>query len=287
MKNVPGIGLFRLAGTLESGSCADEGRTDSMTAVVALGRRFLPRGWKDFGRQLAIWFGFLIVYQVARGLAGHDRTLAIAHGHWVINTEDRIGDLVEISAQKVAASSQWLEFAVSWTYWMSEFTVLGFALLWVYLRRNEHFRRFRNWVLLAGVIGLIGYVVYPTAPPRMFPGAGFVDTLAQFASLNHGSGVIELASNQYAAMPSLHAADSLIVGITLAYIVRHWWAKVLWLLWPAWVCFSVMATANHFWLDCLAGAFVAVLAGSIIHRRRLVAFVMRRPYGTTGEPVAS
>jgi membrane-associated phospholipid phosphatase len=247
-----------------------------MTAVSALGRRVLPRGWKDFGLQLGIWFGFLIVYQLARGFAGHDRTLAIAHGQWVIKAEERVGDLFEVSAQKIAASSHWLELAVSWTYWMSEFTVLGLALLWVYLRRNEHFRKFRNWVLLAGVIGFIGYVVYPTAPPRMFPGDGFVDTLSRYAGLNHGSGVIELASNQYAAMPSLHAADALIAGITLAYIVRAWWAKAIWLLWPAWVCFAVMATANHFWLDCVAGAFVALLAGVIIHRHRVVALLGRR-----------
>jgi hypothetical protein len=255
-----------------------------MTTVVALGRRVLPRGWKDFGLQLGIWFGFLIVYQLARGLAGHDRMVALAHGRWVISAEERVGDLFEVSAQKVAASSHWLELAVSWTYWMSEFTVLGLALLWVYLRRNEHFRNFRNWVLLAGVIGFVGYVVYPTAPPRMFPGAGFADTLAQFASLNHGSGVIEFASNQYAAMPSLHAADALIVGITLFYVVRTWWLKPLWLLWPAWVCFSVMATANHFWLDCVAGGFVALLAGTIIHRRRILALIGRRRDGAP-EPV--
>jgi membrane-associated phospholipid phosphatase len=252
-----------------------------MTTVVAtIGRRYLPRGWKDFGRQIVIWFGFLAIYQVARGFAGHDRTLALAHGHWVINTEDSLGDLFELTFQKVAASSRILELAVSWTYWMSEFTVLGLALLWVYLRRHEHFRNFRNWVLLAGVIGFVGYVVYPTAPPRMFHGLGFVDTLAQFASLNHGSGVVEFASNQYAAMPSLHAADALIVGVTLAYIVRRWWVKVLWLLWPAWVCFSVMATANHFWLDCLAGGFVALIAGSIIHRRRLAALLASRRNGS-------
>lgn len=255
-----------------------------MTAVVALGRRLLPRGWKDFGLQLGIWFGFIVIYQVARGFAGHDRVVAIDHGRWVIHAEERVGDLFEVSAQKVAASSHWLEIAVSWTYWMSEFTVLGLALLWVYLRRNEHFRNFRNWVLLAGVIGFVGYVAYPTAPPRMFPGAGFVDTLAQFASLNHGSGVIEFASNQYAAMPSLHAADALIVGITLFYVVRTWWLKPLWLLWPAWVCFSVMATANHFWLDCVAGAFVALLAGTIIHRRRIRALIGRRRDGVP-EPV--
>jgi hypothetical protein len=252
-----------------------------MTAVSAIGRRFLPRGWRDFGIQLLIWFGFLVAYQIARGLAGHDRTVAIAHGHWVINAEDRIGDLFELTFQKVALSSRWLEFAVSWTYWMSEFTVLGLALLWVYLRRNEYFRNFRNWVLLAGVIGFVGYVVYPTAPPRLYPNEGFVDMLARYASLNHGSGVIEFSSNQYAAMPSLHAADALIVGITLFYVVRTWWLKPLWLLWPAWVCFSVMATANHFWLDCLAGGFVAFLAGAIIHRRRVAALLGRRTPAAT------
>ena len=250
-----------------------------MIAVVATGRRFLPRGWRDFGRQLAIWFGFLVVYQLARGLAGHDVALARSHGLSVIHAEDRIGDLFELSAQKVVSSSHWLELAVAWTYWMSEFTVLGLALLWVYLRRNQHFRNFRNWVLLAGVIGFVGYVVYPTAPPRMFRGFGFVDTLSQFASLNHGSGVIEFSSNQYAAMPSLHAADALIVGVTLAYIVRRWWAKAIWLLWPAWVGFSVMATANHFWLDCVAGGFVALVAGAVVHRRRIRALIARRRNG--------
>jgi PAP2 superfamily len=251
-----------------------------MTGVAALGRRFLPRGWKDFGRQLGIWFGFLIVYQLARGLAGHDRMVALAHGRWVIHTEDRAGDLIELTFEKVAASSHWLEFAVSWTYWMSEFAVLGLALLWVYLRRNEHFRGFRNWVLLAGGLGFVGYVAYPTAPPRMFPQDGFFDMLGQFASLNHGSGVVELASNQYAAMPSLHAADALIVGITLFHVVRRRWLKPLWLLWPGWVCFSVMATANHFWLDCVAGGVVALIAGAIVHRRRVRALITRRRDGT-------
>src|SRR5256885_13269155 len=56
--------------------------------------------------------------------------------------------------------------------------------------------------------------------------------------------------------PSLHSADALIVGVTLAMIVKKWYFKVLWLLWPAWVWFSVMATANHFWLDVLAGIAV-------------------------------
>jgi membrane-associated phospholipid phosphatase len=238
-------------------------------AVAAIGRRYLPLGWKDFARQLAIWFGFLFAYQIARGLADRDPTRAFENGLRVVGWEERVGDLFELSLQKVATSSSLLEQAVSWTYWNSEFTVVGLVLLWVYLRRNEHFLRFRNWILVANGIGLVGYVLLPTAPPRMFPTFGFADTLAEFGGLNHGSGLIQLAANPYAAMPSLHAADALIVGISLALIVRSWWAKVIWLLWPAWVWFSVMATGNHFWLDILAGVVVALLAYPIANFRRI------------------
>src|ERR671917_141593 len=98
----------------------------------------------------------------------------------------------------------------------------------------------------------------------MFPEQGFVDTLASSSSLNHGSSLVELASNPYAAMPSLHSADALIVGFALASLVRSRWLKVAWTLWPTWVWFSVMATGNHFWLDIAAGVGVAVLAATLL-----------------------
>jgi membrane-associated phospholipid phosphatase len=240
-----------------------------MTAIVAAGSRHLPRGWLDLGRQLAIWFGFIGLYQIARGIADRNPTRAFENGLGVIQIEERVGDLFELTAQNIAASSQVLEVLVSWTYWHSEFTVVGVTLLWVYLRRHESFVRFRNWILLANLIGLVGYVIVPTAPPRMFPTFGFGDMLAEFGGLNHGSGLVQIAANPYAAMPSLHAADALIVGITLALACRRWWAKAIWLLWPAWVWFAVMATGNHFWLDILAGIVVALLAAAVVYRRPL------------------
>ena len=240
-----------------------------MTAIVAAGRRHLPRGWLDLGRQLAIWFGFLALYQVARGVADRNPTRAFENGLGVINIEERVGDLFEVTLANLISGSHFLTFVVSWTYWNSEFTVVGLTLLFVYVRRYMFFHRFRNWILLANTIGLVGYVALPTAPPRMFPTFGFPDTLAEFGGLNHGSGLVELASNPYAAMPSLHAADALIVGVSLAFACRNPVAKVAWALWPAWVWFSVMATANHFWLDVVAGVGVALVAFAIIHRRRL------------------
>jgi membrane-associated phospholipid phosphatase len=71
-------------------------------------------------------------------------------------------------------------------------------------------------------------------------------------------------------MPSLHAADALIVGVVMASVVRWWPGKVLWLAWPAWVWFTVMATGNHFWLDIAAGVAVAGVAALVVTRYRRV-----------------
>jgi membrane-associated phospholipid phosphatase len=245
-------------------------------AISAVGRRYLPRGWADLGRQLAIWFGFYIVYQLARGAADRDSAVAFENGLKVIDIERRLGSLFELSLQGFVASSELFALLATWTYWLSQFAVLGLALLWVYLRHTDSFFRFRNTVLTANLIGLLGYVLLPTAPPRMFPDVGFVDTLAVFSDLNHSSAAIEFASNPYAAMPSLHAADSLIVGVTMALIVRRKVFKALWLAWPAWVWFTVMATGNHFWLDIAAGVVVAGLGAAVVYgpsilRRRLAA----------------
>jgi membrane-associated phospholipid phosphatase len=244
-----------------------------MTAAIAAGRRVLPRGYADFGLQLLIWFGFLAAYQVARGVADRDPARAFTNGWRVIDIEQRLTGLGELTLQGWTQSSRVLEALVSWTYWNSEFTVIGIALLWVYLRRNEAFTRFRNTILIANVLGLIGYVMLPTAPPRFFTSIGFIDTVGQFGGLNHGSGLVELAANPYAAMPSLHAADALIVGIVLASVVRHPLFKALWLLWPVWVWFAVMATGNHFWLDVLAGIVLAAITLAIVYRARVKSFI--------------
>jgi PAP2 superfamily len=226
-----------------------------MERVVALGRKVLPRGWRDFGLQLVIWFGFYFSYLGVRHLTDRDPTRAFVNGLKVISLEQHFSrHLLELTVERVADSSSLLLTAAAWTYWNSEFTVIGLALLWVYLRRHERFTRFRNTILLANLIGLIGFVVMPTAPPWMFPGQGFVD------GVNHSSALLQTLANPYAAMPSLHAADALIVGWFLVSTSRTRWAKALWALWPLWVWFCVIATANHYVLDVLAGIGVAVLA---------------------------
>src|SRR3954466_2404722 len=232
-----------------------------MSAMVAAGRRHLPRGWADLGRQLAIWFGFAILYQLARGLADPNPAKAFDNGQAVVNLEIRFTHrLYELTFQNFVDQRHLLETAVSWTYWNSEFTVVGLAVLWVYLRRHEAFTKFRNAILLANVIGLFGYVFVPTAPPRLL-GVGFVD--------QHRDGLISLAANPYRALPSLPSAAALVVGVVLFSVCRNRWAKAFWAAWPAWVWFAVMATGNHFWLDCVAGIFVAILAMTVVYNKRI------------------
>ena len=220
----------------------------------------MPRGYVDFARQVVIWLAFYFGYLAVRGLVDRNPTKAVVNGLRVINFEQRtVHHLFEQTAQRIADSSDVLLTAAAWTYWNSEFTVIGLALLFVYLRRHERF---------------VGYVVMPTAPPWMFPGRGFVD------GVNHESGIGALA-NPYAAMPSLHAADALIVGVCLFVACRRWYVKALWALWPAWVWFCVMATANHYLFDVLAGIAVALLAMLVVSR------VEVRRAARRAEPIAN
>jgi len=225
-----------------------------VTTVVAAGRRVLPRGYAHFIGQVVIWLGFYFSYLAVRGLADRNPTKAFVNGLNVIDFEQRtFHHLFEVTAQRLVDSSHFLLTVAAWTYWNSELTVLCITLLFIYLRRHEWFTRFRNTVLLANVLGLLGYVLMPTAPPWMYPGL-FTD------GVNHSTGLVNAMANPYAAMPSLHAADALIVGIFLFRACRHWWSKAVWALWPAWVWFCVMATANHYLLDVLAGILVALIA---------------------------
>jgi membrane-associated phospholipid phosphatase len=238
-----------------------------MTSYTQTVSRRLPRGWGHLALQIAFWMGFYVVYQLVRGLADRDITTAFWNGLHVIQIEQWTGTLFEPTLQRLVDSSEFLIKATTYTYWLSQFVVVGATLLWVYFRHHERFTGFRNWLIVANVVGLGCYVLVPTAPPRMFPEWGFVDTLAQYSGVNHESGLIAHAANPYAAMPSLHAMDAFIVGIVMFGICRSIAARLPWLLWPAWVWFSVMGTGNHYWLDVLAGVAIAIFTGVVLFRR--------------------
>ena len=249
----------RRNGTLES---------PVVSSIVAETSRRLPRGWAHFALQFVLWMGFYVVYQLARGAADRSVAAAFHNGEWVLRKERELGALFEPAVQRVVDTSSLLVTLTSYTYWLSQFAVVGLTLLWVYFWHHDRFAGFRNWIIVANLVGLVGYVLMPTAPPRMFPEWGFVDTLAQFSSVNHSSGLISFAANPYAAMPSLHAMDALVVGVVMAGICRARWTKALWLAWPAWVSFAVISTGNHYWLDVVAGIVIAAATGLALRRVR-------------------
>ncbi len=250
-----------------------------MTSYAETVSRRLPRGFAHLALQFAFWMGFYFAYQLVRGVADRDISSAFWNGFHVIRIEEHMGALFEPTLQRLVDSSELLIKATTYTYWLSQFAVVGLTLLWVYFKHYDRFAGFRNWLIAANLVGLLGYVLVPTAPPRMFPEWGFVDTLARYSGVNHESGLIAHTANPYAAMPSLHSMDALIVGIVMFGVCSTLLARLLWLAWPAWVWFSVMGTGNHYWLDVVAGVAIAIVTGLALFRSGV--FRRWRSFGAT------
>jgi len=149
------------------------------------------------------------------------------------------------------------------TYFQCQFTITFGFVLWVYVRRHDAYTLLRNTLFATFMLALPGYILYPTAPPRMLPDQGFVDPL-QDAALSQSGFLVTLFGNPYAAMPSLHTATALLVGATGVLVTRHLFWRTVWTLYPALVVFSIVATANHFFLDAIAGAIVLGVALSAV-----------------------
>jgi membrane-associated phospholipid phosphatase len=219
----------------------------------------LPLGRRDLVRQLALWSGFGVGYEVVRALADRGPSPALANAERVVALERHFGGLYDLHLQHWAlgVGNTFVQLA-DWTYWLSQFAVLVAGLLWIYVRRNHTYRRLRNTLFIVNTLGLVGYLMLPTMPPRLLGGVGFVDTVSN-ASLTFSSGIVKALANPYAAMPSLHAADALVLGIALASVVGSRPLKLAFVFWPIWVSFSLLATGNHFWLDVAAGVLLAAL----------------------------
>src|SRR5262249_10989332 len=145
---------------------------------------------------------------------------------------------------------------------------IGF-LVWLYRRRREHFAFVRNTLIVATGIGLVIYVLYPVAPPRL-AAIGISDTVTNGAHLNLSSHVLGSVYNPYAAVPSLHFGYSLIVGVAVAAYARRRAVRIAGALYPAAMLTVIVATGNHFFFDAAAGAIVVgigYLVARVITRR--------------------
>jgi membrane-associated phospholipid phosphatase len=220
----------------------------------------LPQGWGDAGRQIGILVGVDIAYELVRGLADGQKATAMAHGAQVIDLEASTGTLFEPSVQSFFLPMHWIVDFANQIYLNSQFSIaLGF-LVWLYLFRNESYYFVRNMFVVSMGLALIGYTLYPTAPPRMFPEHGFTDTIVDFSNVNHDSALAKIFINPYAAVPSMHCAFSAMIGATGYRVCRHWAPKAFWACWPLLVAWVVIVTGNHYWVDVVLGWGVAVSA---------------------------
>jgi hypothetical protein len=231
--------------------------------AFAAATAWMPKGWGDAGRQLAILVGVDLIYDLGRGVADSSRASAIHHGSQVIDFERSTHTLFEPDLQKFFLPAHWTIEIANFLYLNAQFTIaLGF-LIWLYLFRNESYYFVRNMFVVSMCLALIGYVGFPTAPPRMFPADGFVDTVTKYSSVNSHSSLAKIFINPYAAVPSMHCAFALMIGGSGFLVCRHWWSKAFWAAWPILIAWVVIVTANHYWVDWALGWLVALASFAI------------------------
>jgi hypothetical protein len=222
--------------------------------------RWLPHGYGDAARQLSLFVAAELSYEAVRGIADGARDQAFVNGANVISLEKGLHTFFEPSFQSIFVDHRWVIDLANFMYMNSHFVVTTAFLVWLYIFRNRHFYFVRNMFMVAMALAVVGYALVPTAPPRLFPQDGFVDTITDFAQVNHDSGLVRLFINPYAAIPSMHVAFSTMIGVTGILIARSRISKVLWATYPIVVFWVVLVTANHFWIDGAAGLLVAILA---------------------------
>lgn len=199
-------------------------------------------------------------YSYIRAHAPDSRTLAESHGHQILTAEKWLGIDIEHWFNSVVADTPWLTDTMNWYYSTFHFLVPLSLLAWLYLRRPVTYRWARTPLAFATLLALVGFWLYPTAPPRLM-GLGFIDTAHGPQDLeNPDFGALTKLSNQYAAMPSLHVGWSLWCGVVIAMVAPYVWMKVLGLLYPLMTTAVIVGTANHWVLDAVGGA-VVVSAG--------------------------
>jgi membrane-associated phospholipid phosphatase len=223
---------------------------------------------------LVVLLGALLYFFV-RGLVETRVSLAMSNGDSVVSLEREIGLYHEPWLQSLIVGSDWMVTWANRIYIFGHWPVIVLTLIWLVWRHTEQFAVYRTALLISGAIGLVFFVLLPTAPPRLLTDQGFVDTVTQHS---HAYRVLQppAFTNQYAAMPSLHVGWNLLMGIAIVRHAGSRWAKIFGVVMPLVMFLATVMTANHYLLDGIVGSMVA-LAGLAI------ALMISRPSASSGE----
>jgi membrane-associated phospholipid phosphatase len=224
-------------------------------------------------REAAAVFVLYGLYELARGLVAGNTSEAEAHARRLVALERSLHLFLEANVQHAARALPGLTSLLGIAYLTLHLAVTTAVLLWLHQRRPAAFAFVRTTLLLASGVALVGYLVYPTAPPRL-AGIGIADTVST-SHVNLNRGLVSSLYNPYAAVPSMHIGYALIVAATLLRHGRRRLVRALGALYPLAVLLTIVATGNHFFFDAAAGGLVAGLAAA-------GATFLIRPAPTTG-----
>jgi hypothetical protein len=223
------------------------------------------------------------IYVIVRELTEGSPARAIDNARALYGIEQRLGIDQEFTLHSLVLRHVWLRDLVNWVYIWGHWPVIICVASWLYVHRRERYRWLRNGMFASGLIGFAFFFLVPMAPPRL-SGLGYTDTITTWSSSYR---VLQPPSyaNLYAAMPSLHFGWDLLVGVALFLSTSILAVRILALLMPTLMGFSVIATANHWVLDVIVGLLVVTAgvalceAGSQVKQRR------RRARARSREPV--
>lgn len=216
-----------------------------------------PRKSLVVARELLVVFIAAAVYWGGRGLTEGSEALAIENGLRVVDLEKALGIFWEMRMQDAIHDSDVLVTLANWVYIYGHWPVIFGIAAWAFVRHPNAYFLTRNAFLMSGLIGLVVFVVFPVAPPRLLD-IGFIDTVTE-RSESYRLLQPPSLTNQYAAMPSLHFGWSLLAATALFTTLPKPFRYVA-LLMPIATLGGVVLTGNHFFLDAAAGAAVAMLA---------------------------
>jgi PAP2 superfamily len=237
--------------------------------------------------ELAVFAAVYVLYDAARWVFAGHLPVARAHARWVIHLERSLHVAVEGSVQRALDWSV-ASFVLSNVYLAAQLLVLPGALIWLYRRSPNIYRRLRSTVVGVWLIAVPVFALYPVAPPRLV-GIGLKDTVSSQAAIPL-RGQSTLFYNPYAAVPSLHVGLAFAIGIAVAATLRRRWTKALALMWGPLVTLSVVATGNHFVFDAAAGLLATGLAFALTELTRSALrsrFQVRRSHPLVAMPARS
>jgi hypothetical protein len=210
-------------------------------------------------REVAIGLGTYAAYLAARRVvltpAGRERARRNAAA--LVALERSLGIDVEDRVQRAALRAPRLVHALNAGYAVANVTLSAGWLAVLNRRGDPGYERERRAAVAAYLGALPVFLLLPTAPPRTLD--GFVDTMAA-SGVDIEHPFLLRFYNPIAAMPSLHVAFAVVTGADLAGRAGRRPSAALWRSYPAAVSLVVVATGNHFVLDCVAGAALGALA---------------------------